>query len=136
MAALIDSCVLIDIERGRFTLEALDAFGPSIAVSAITIGELSMGIELMQSAAKRARATNFLATVTRILQCVPVDELVARTFGQVASDLRRRGMPIGAHDTWIAATAIAYGHTVVTDNVQHFECVDGLTVQRWTQDSE
>jgi tRNA(fMet)-specific endonuclease VapC len=132
MAAVIDSCVLIDIERGRFRLEDLDRFGPSVVVSAITIGELAMGIELMQSAAKRARAANFLDTVTRTLPCIAIDERIARTFGQIASDLRRRGMPIGAHDTWIAATAIAHDHTMVTDNVKHFECVDGLSIQRWT----
>jgi tRNA(fMet)-specific endonuclease VapC len=133
MAALIDSCVLIDIERGRFRLEDLETFGPAV-VSTITIGELAMGIELMPSASKRARAATFLDTVTRLLPPVPVDESIARVYGQLASDLRRRGMTIGTHDTWIAATAVAQGHAVVTDNIQHFECVEGLTVQRWTRD--
>jgi tRNA(fMet)-specific endonuclease VapC len=133
MAALIDSCVLIDIERGHYRLEDLEAFGPAV-ISAITVGELSMGIELMQSSAKRARASAFLATVVRVLPCVVIDEALGRTFGQVASDLRRRGMPIGTHDTWIAATALTHGHSVLTDNIQHFECVDGLQCRRWSQE--
>jgi predicted nucleic acid-binding protein len=54
MAALIDSCVLIDIERERFRLEDLETFGPAV-VGTITSGELAMGIELMPSASKRAR---------------------------------------------------------------------------------
>lgn len=133
MAALIDSCVLIDIERGHYRLEDLEPLGRAV-ISAITVGELSMGIELMQSAAKRARASSFLETVVRVLPCIAIDEAVGRTFGQIASDLRRRGMPIGAHDTWIAATAITHGHTVLTDNIQHFECVEGLKFQRWSQE--
>lgn len=133
MAALIDTCVLIDIERGRYRLEDLDDLGTA-AVSAITVGELSMGVELLPSSTKRSRATRFLATVTRILPCIAVDEAIARQFGQIAADLRRRGMAIGAHDTWIAATALTLGHTVITNNVQHFECVEGLRYKAWSSE--
>jgi predicted nucleic acid-binding protein len=35
---------------------------------------------------------------------------------------------IGAHDIWIAATALSHGMDVITSNVAEFERVPGLTV--------
>jgi len=39
-----------------------------------------------------------------------------------------RGQPIGAHDLWIAATALAHGLGVATRNSAHFGRVAGLRV--------
>jgi predicted nucleic acid-binding protein len=44
----------------------------------------------------------------------------------------QRGQSIGAHDLWIAATALAHGHGhglgVATRNAAHFQRVQGLRV--------
>jgi len=39
-----------------------------------------------------------------------------------------RGEEIGVHDTQIAATALAYGYGVLTNNPRHFEGAPGLDV--------
>lgn len=138
MGALIDTSVLVDLERRLGAPDAqsqavLTAFDEQAFVSAVTLGELAFGAELVRSAVKRERGRAFIRTVSDILPCLPVDAEVAQVFGLVASDLRRRGCTIGAHDTWIAATAIRHRLTVVTANVRHFEYVDGLTVRSWTR---
>jgi len=43
-------------------------------------------------------------------------------------DLAERGDPIGAHDLWIAATALAHGLGVATRNSSHYDRVPGLRV--------
>jgi tRNA(fMet)-specific endonuclease VapC len=39
-----------------------------------------------------------------------------------------RGQVIGAHDLWIAATALAHGLGIATGNTEEFERVPGLRV--------
>ncbi|HUF62497.1 MAG TPA: hypothetical protein VMN36_10525 [Verrucomicrobiales bacterium] len=53
---------------------------------------------------------------------------VARCHAQLCADLLTAGQLIGTHDSWIAATGIAYGHAVVTANVDEFQRVPGLAV--------
>lgn len=47
---------------------------------------------------------------------------------EVWADLERRGQPVGAHDLWIAATALAHGFAVATRNRRDFVRVRGLRV--------
>ena len=47
----------------------------------------------------------------------------------VWADLSERREPIGAHDLWIAATALAHDLGVATRNASHFGRVPGLSVR-------
>ena len=62
------------------------------------------------------------------MESIPITEQVARVHADIWSDLAERGQPVGAHDLWIAATAIAHGLGVATRNSVHFERVPGLRV--------
>jgi predicted nucleic acid-binding protein len=46
----------------------------------------------------------------------------------VWAELTERGHVIGAHDLWIAATAVAHGFGVATRNAGEFARVPGLRV--------
>jgi tRNA(fMet)-specific endonuclease VapC len=59
---------------------------------------------------------------------VPITEPVARVHAEVWSELAARGDVLGAHDLWIAATALTHGFGVVTLDVADFERVPGLRV--------
>jgi len=50
------------------------------------------------------------------------------TWAVVADGARRKGRPIHAADAWIAATAIAIGVSLVTNNRDDFAGVDGLAI--------
>jgi len=41
------------------------------------------------------------------------------------------GTPVGAHDLWLAATAVAHGLALATTNVRELERVPGLAVAGW-----
>ncbi len=51
---------------------------------------------------------------------LPVDTLVAETWGEISGRARLKGETVSAVDALIAATAIAHRLVVVTGNVRHF----------------
>lgn len=58
----------------------------------------------------------------------PFNDAVAWRAALIFTDLRRRGVPTGENDLWIAATAIEAGETLVTRNLRHFREIRGLRV--------
>lgn len=123
---LADTSVLIARESGR-ALDT-DALPDEVAVSIITIGELRAGVLVAGTVEVRNRR---LATLTAALQLdpVPVDEAVAAEWARLRVLLRdtRQRMPV--NDSWIAATAMALGVPVVTQDGD-FPDIEGLDVIR------
>lgn len=99
----------------------------SLCLSAVTLAELRYGASLTQS----AKIHHSIDAFTAVISILPFDEACTIEFGRIASDLRRRGTPIGDLDTMIAAHAMALDLTLVTNNVKHFTRVEGLRVENW-----
>lgn len=97
------------------------------AISVVTVSELLHGVH-RSSGARRNRRSAFVEHVLAQLDPVPITEPVARTHARIWADLEGRGSVLGAHDLWIAATALAHGFGVVTHNRHEFDRVDGLRV--------
>jgi tRNA(fMet)-specific endonuclease VapC len=97
------------------------------AISVITVSELLHGVH-RASGARRTRRKAFVEHVLAGLEPVPITEPVARVHAEIWSDLERRGRSVGAHDLWIAATALTHGFGVVTRNRDGFRRVRGLRV--------
>jgi tRNA(fMet)-specific endonuclease VapC len=128
MALLIDTDVLIDLERGASAPAIEEVLGEEErAISVITVSELLHGV-LRATGAPRARRQAFVEHLLGELQAIPITEPVARVHADVWAALAARGALIGAHELWIAATALAYGLGVATRNVGDFERVEGLRV--------
>ncbi len=128
MALLIDTDLLIDLERGGGSKEAERLIGEEeCAISVITVSELLHGV-LRAKGPIRARRRAFVEHVLAGLQAIPITTPVARVHADIWADLSDRGEPIGAHDLWIAATAVAHGMGVATRNTSHFDRVPGLRV--------
>jgi len=58
----------------------------------------------------------------------PLNDAVAWRASLVFNDLRKRGLPTGENDLWIAATALEAREVLVTKNIRHFQHVRGLKV--------
>ena len=110
---LADTSVFIARESGR-PINA-DALPDELAVSVITIGELRAGVLAANNVADRNRR---LATLTAALQLdpVPVDEAVAAEWARLRVLLHDSGRRMPVNDSWIAATALALGVPVVTQD--------------------
>ncbi len=127
MALLIDTSVLIDLERGRHGLDAV-AGEEDRAISIITQSELLHGVHRASDDRVRARRQAFVEHVLAALDPIPIDGRVARAHAAAWAQLDAAGTPIGAHDLWIGATALAHGYAVATANARDFERIPGLTV--------
>lgn len=128
MALLIDTDLLVDLERGGEMSDVERLTGDEErAISVITVSELLHGVHRAQGAV-RARRRAFVEHLLAGLEAIPITATVARVHADIWSDLLERGQPIGAHDLWIAATAIAHGFGVATRNGSHLARIAGLRV--------
>jgi predicted nucleic acid-binding protein len=89
-------------------------------LSAITIGELRRGVELMHHRGDRDQAQRLETWLERMLDrygehVLPFDHDVAQVWGKL-----RVPRPENPLDKQIAATALVYGLILVTHNVRHF----------------
>jgi predicted nucleic acid-binding protein len=128
VALLIDTDLLVDLERGDATSNVeLLLRDEDRAISVITVGELLDGVHRAQGAV-RVRRRAFVEHILAGLEAIPITEPVARVHADIWSELADHGRPIGAHDLWIAATALAHGFGVATRNGTHFNRIAGLRV--------
>jgi tRNA(fMet)-specific endonuclease VapC len=127
MAVLIDTTVLIDAERRGQALD--DVIGDQErGISAITVSELLHGVHRAEDGAVRARRSAFVEHVISAMEPLPITTAIARAHAAVWAELEKKGNLIGAHDLWIAATALSHGMEIATANAKDFERVPGLTV--------
>lgn len=100
-----------------------------LAISVVTLAELRYGADKSLQPNKNHSALNsFLAP----LEVVDFDSAAADQYGKIRSDLERRGLPIGALDTLIAAHALSLGIRLVTNNTREFSRIVGLMLEDWT----
>lgn len=121
---LADTSVFIAREEGRpLRVELLP---DELAVSAITIGELRAGVLTAADVDTRTRRLRTLEAALA-LEPVPVDQSVATEWARLRVLLRDTGQRIAVNDSWIAATAVALGIAVVTQD-DDFPEIGGLAV--------
>ena len=121
---LADTSVFIARESGR-TLDTA-RLPDRLAVSVITVGELRAGVLAARDLTTRDRRLRTLETVLE-LEPIPVDEAVASAWATLRVLLRDLGLRMAINDSWIAATAIALGVPVVTQD-EDYVSVPGLDV--------
>ena len=110
---LADTSVFIARESGR-PLDSV-ALPDELAVSIITIGELRAGVLAASSVGVRDRRLDTLTAALQ-LEPVPVDESVTAHWARLRVLLRDSGQRMPVNDSWIAATALALGVPVVTQD--------------------
>ena len=123
---LADTSIFIAHESGRAL--RTDALPDRMAVSVITIGELRAGVLAAVDLETRDRRLGTLAAALS-LDPIPVDETVAAAWARLRVQLREQGRRMPVNDSWIAATAIALGVAVVTQD-DDYEALPGLVVIR------
>ncbi len=126
---ILDTGVLIAAERGNAEVNSVIGDADDVAVAAITIAELLVGVELADPARRPARQ----AFVDQVLALIPVEEYttdIARVHARLMAHVRREGKARGAYDLLIAATAAATARTVVTmDSSAAFDDLPGVRAQ-------
>lgn len=96
---------------------------------------LTVYAELLVGAEKSSQPERALQQIESLLvahEIVEITEEVAEEYARIRADLERRGFVIGGNDLWIAATALAHGATLVTNNTGEFPRIPTLTLEDWT----
>ncbi len=127
MAVLIDTSVLVDAERRGLALDRKIG-DRDRAISVITASELLHGVHRARTGSVRVRRAAFVEHMISMIEPLPITIAIARAHAEIWAELDSEGNPIGAHDLWIAATALGYGMGVATANPRDFERVPGLNV--------
>jgi len=62
---------------------------------------------------------------------IPLTIRATNFAASIQAGLRKKGAEIGHTDTLIAATAIANGLQLITNNTTHFKRIKGLEIDNW-----
>lgn len=130
---LLDSNILIDISRRklRYAYNALMLNDASLfKVPAIVKAELLLGAEKSNSPEEERLNVESLLLPFDI---VPFDETCAVQYARIRAYLERKGKTIGSNDYLIAATALAHSAVLVTNNVNEFKRIPGLSLESWAE---
>jgi len=124
---LLDTTFLIDAERSDDELERLISDDDDVAIAAISVAELLVGVELASSKLKAARR-EFFDSIVDSIPVLSYDTPIAAEHAGLLVAVRAAGRPRGAHDLIIAATARATGRTIVSADLAAFVDLPGVTV--------
>ena len=122
---LLDTTFLIDAERETEHLDALIGDDDDVAIAAITVAELMVGVELASRSSRRKRE-EYVDAVLASIPIISYDADVAVVHAQLLASVRREGRPRGAHDLLIAATARASNRVVITADESAFDDLPGV----------
>lgn len=137
MGVILDTSVLIAVEKDRLDIDALisnredEPFGLSV----ITVSELLHGVHRAESRKRRLKRQAYVEKVLDLFPIYPFELHAARIYAELWANLMKKGIPIGAHDLIISATAISLGFEVATFDLRDFKKINGLTVQRFSSKS-
>ncbi len=128
---LLDTCICVFLFRNKYGIaEKLNQIDASACfISEVTIAELKYG------AYKSGRKEENLALLDRFISKVNVVPFAdsIEFFAQEKNRLRAQGTPIDDFDLLIAASAYSNDLVLVTDNLKHFQYVEGLKLENWVK---
>lgn len=98
-------------------------------ISEITLAELKFGVENSEKKTNnKAALDNFLTGVN----VVPIFHSLD-LYASEKSRLRKAGTPIDDFDLLIGVTSVTHNLIMVTNNISHFERINGIALEDWTQ---
>ena len=107
-------------DRAKYGGTSIDRLG-DIGLCSVVAAELACGVAQSGSARNRQALEMFLAPLT----ILPFDAAAVWAYGDLRADLERRGTPVGALDTMIAAHALSL-HRIYRNPVPHCPLVCGV----------
>ena len=99
-----------------------------INLSVITYYEVLNGLLYKDAKNQLQKFQHFVELNHVIPLTFDLANLAAKTF----VDLRKKGITIGHNDVMIGACALAHDLTLVTNNMNHFNKIDGLKIDNWS----
>ena len=127
-----DICIYTIKRKPIRVLKRLETCQPgTVVMSVVTFAELVSGAKKSQYVEENLRRLNALSELFDVLS---FDKNAAMAYGDVRSDLEKRGLVIGGNDLFIAAHALSLNMILVTNNQSEFSRVKGLKIENWAED--
>jgi toxin FitB len=103
-------------------LDWLEANEPETAISAISVGEMALGIERLPDSKRRRMLERAFAFLHQDYggRILDFTEGVAVEWARLIAEAQRRGRHLSVLDSQIEATAIHFGLAIVTRNEKDF----------------
>ena len=131
MGMIFDTSIWVGLAGGQMSSQAvLAAAGDEhVYISAISLGELSFGVESCIDPAVRMLRIRYLRSLEQ-RPVLDVSCLTASAFGILAAFMKQSGRSprTRVNDLWIAAQALENDYALLTANVKDFEGLPGLRV--------
>jgi tRNA(fMet)-specific endonuclease VapC len=124
---IVDTNVWARILRGDTVLGKILRDAGDIYICTHVAGELLYGAFKSTQVQKNLDDIHEILDTTTFLRA---DETTALKYGELKQFLAKQGTLLPENDMWIAATALQYGLTLVTDDA-HFDAIPHLAKQRW-----
>ena len=124
MTYLVDANVLSEATKAAPSLKVvgwLRQNEPELAVDPVILGEIHFGILLLPAGKRRRRLERWFKQGVVKLTCLPWEAATGLRWAKLLADLRAAGEAMPIKDSWIAATALVHGLTVVTRNLRDFK---------------
>ena len=121
---LIDSDILINFLKAKSNaVEILGKLKPEErGTSIICVGEILEGLTEKQK--------KYFAKLVNLTTVYNIDLKVIVKFAEIRGKLRKNGNLIDNFDLLIAATCLVNNLTLITNNLKHFERIEGLKILR------
>lgn len=131
--ALIDTNILsFFFHNSSLVVERFKAYlrvHGKINISIITYYEILSGLKHRDA---QKQLTSFLNFVS-YNEVLPLTTSSTTIAADIYANLRNKGTPVDDIDILIAGIAIANNLIIVTNNVKHFEKIEGLEIEDWSQ---
>ena len=126
MNYLLDTCVISELVKTKPDLRVVQWVRAqdekSLFLSVITIGEIRKGISKLPDSKKKQKLALWLNTILEEYKerIIPIDLVVADTWGIIQSNAEKKGVPMSSMDGLIAATTYTHNLTLITRNEDDF----------------
>lgn len=127
---LLDSNSMSDLIRhpgGKVARRFAVVGEPVVCTSIVVACELRFGAAKKGSSELSIRVDQLLAS----FNVLPLDREADRHYAEIRTHLSRKGQPISSNGLLIAAHTLALDLILVTDNVDKFARVPGLSIENW-----
>ncbi len=137
---VLDTNVLSEPLRLRpdeHVLAWLGALDDETAVTAVSVGELLVGVRALPEGRRRAGLLDAIETTLRAFagSVLAYDEAAARHYARLQEMRRATGRSLAVEDGMIAAICLAHAATLATRDVTDFAGLDIELIDPWTADA-
>jgi len=139
MSYLLDTCLISELAKSEPNKKVVDWVlnqnETSFYVSVLTFGELHKGIEKLPVSKKKEDLRSWIENELKNRfqnRIIGIDMRVAMLWGNIQCIAEKKGKPMPAIDSLIAATGITHDLTVVTRNVADMELSGVKLLNPWS----